>query len=311
MSNSATPTITAIILTFNEELHIRRCIERLKSWCARIIVVDSFSGDRTVDVCRELGAEVHQRAFINQAEQFQWALDSIPVHSDWVLRVDADEYFETALIAEIQERLPSLSSEVTGIEFRRKMIFRKRWIRHGTYYPVVLLRLWRTGTARIEQRWMDEHVTQLRGGRMLFGKGDFVDENLQTIGAWTAKHNNYATRHMIDFVGRETGLIPTEPMPSSRKARTKRWLRESIFGGAPLYLRSVLYFVYRYIFRLGFLDGKQGFVWHFLHGFWFFMLIDAKIDEARTQIKAEGSHSFPRWVADRYGFRDLLDGSKA
>jgi glycosyltransferase involved in cell wall biosynthesis len=309
MSSSGLASITAIILTFNEELHIGRCIERLKDWCARIIVVDSFSTDRTLTICSDLGVEVHQRRFINQAEQFQWALDTIPVNSDWVLRVDADEYFEPALIAEIGERLPALGTDVTGVEFRRKMIFRKRWIHYGTYYPVVLLRLWRTGTARIEQRWMDEHVTLLSGNRILFGQGDFVDENLQTIGDWTAKHNNYATRHMIDFVGREIGLIPTEPMPSSRKARTKRWLRETVFGGAPLYLRSLLYFIYRYIFRLGFLDGKQGFVWHFLHGFWFFMLIDAKIDEARIQIAKEGKDSFPRWVAERYGYRQLLEAT--
>ena len=301
--------ITAIILTYNETLHIGRCIERLNYWCSKVIVVDSFSSDDTVAIAQSAGAEIHCRTFVNQAEQFQWALSTIPIDTGWVLRVDADEYFEPALIAEIDERLPSMDPETTGLVFRRKMIFRGRWIRWGTYYPVFLLRLFRNGAARMEQRWMDEHLQLLRGRSELLLRGDFVDENLQTIGAWTDKHNRYATRHMVDFVGRRIGLIPTEPMPTERKARTKRWLREKAFGAAPLYLRSGLYFFYRYFVRLGFLDGRHGLLWHFLHGFWFFMLIDAKIEEAERQIAEHGEASLPQWLADRYGVTELLPES--
>lgn len=301
--------ITAIVLTHNETLHIARCIERLKDWCAKVIVVDSFSTDDTVMIARGLGAEVHQRAFVNQAEQFQWTLDTIPIATGWVLRVDADEYFEPKLITEIEGRLPGLDADTTGVVFKRKMIFRGRWIRWGTYYPVFLLRLFRTGTAQMEQRWMDEHLKLTRGTSTTFARGDFVDENLQTIGTWTDKHNRYATRHMVDFVGRRIGLIPTEPMPAGARARFKRWLREKVFGRAPLYVRSWLYFHYRYFLRLGFLDGRQGLVWHFLHGFWYFMLIDAKIDEANRQIAAHGEASLPQWLADRYGVTELLPGA--
>jgi glycosyltransferase involved in cell wall biosynthesis len=308
---TARSDITAIVLTYNEALHIERCIGRLTTWCRRVVVVDSYSTDRTVDIARDLGAEIHQRAFLHQADQFQWALDTLDIATGWVLRVDADEYFEPALITEISTRIDSLPTEVTGVIFNRKMIFRGKWIRFGTYYPTPLLRLWRTGAGAIEQRWMDEHVRLLRGVSVTFRGGDFVDENLQTIGAWTDKHNRYATRHMIDFVGRQYGLIETEPPPQGARRKIKRWLRETVFGGAPLYLRSLLYFLYRYFFRLGFLDGRQGFVWHFLHGFWFFMLIDAKIDEARTWIAREGIDSFPAWLADRYGVRDLLPDASA
>lgn len=300
--------ITAIVLAYNETLHIGRCVERLKSWCAKVVVIDSYSTDDTVAIAQAAGAEVHYRSFVNQAEQFQWALDTIPITTGWVIRVDADEYFEQELISEIEGRLPTLDAETTGVIFKRKMIFRGRWIRWGTYYPVYLLRLFRTGAARMEQRWMDEHFQLLHGQATLFTCGDFVDENLQTIGAWTDKHNRYATRHMIDFVGRQIGLIPTEPMPANHRARVKRWLREEVFGKAPLYLRSWLYFQYRYFLRLGFLDGRQGLVWHFLHGFWFFMLIDAKIDEARGQIAEHGEGSLPQWLADRYGCTEFLPG---
>jgi len=294
------PDITAIVLTFNEEVHIARCIERLRPLAQRIVIVDSFSTDRTVEIAKHLGAEVHQRAFVHQADQFQWALDRIPVATGWIVRLDADEYFEPAAIQEITERLPSLPADVTGVSFRRKMIFRKKWIRHGSYYPVILLRLFRTGAAAIEQRWMDEHI-QLKSGRSMLFDHDFVDENLAGIGAWTAKHNGYATRHMLDFVGRKYGLVPSEPWPAGRGARFKRYLRERVFGGAPLYLRSILYFHYRYFVRLGFLDGRQGFVWHFLHGFWFFMLLDAKIDEAEMFIAEQGIAAFPRFLQERHG----------
>lgn len=303
--------ITAVILTYNETLHIGRCIDRLTGWCARVVVVDSFSSDDTVAIATARGAEVHSRAFVNQAEQFQWALDTLPIATGWTLRVDADEYFEPALIAEIVERLPIVPPETAGVVFKRKMIFRGRWIRWGTYYPVHLLRLFRTGAARMEQRWMDEHLQLTRGRAETWTRGDFVDENLQTIGAWTDKHNRYATRMMVDFVGRRTGLVPTEPLPPGRRARFKRRLREKVFGGAPLYLRSWLYFHYRYFLRLGFLDGRQGFVWHFLHGFWFYMLVDAKIDEAERQVAAHGAASLPQWLADRYGIMDLLPEHRA
>jgi glycosyltransferase involved in cell wall biosynthesis len=300
MEPVAKPSITAIILTFNEELHIARCIERLWPLVERIVVVDSFSTDRTVEIARDLGAEVLQRPFVNQAEQFQWALDTVAVTSAWTIRLDADEYCEPELIATLHARLSQLPETVQGVVLRRKMIFRGRWIRHGTYYPVYLLRVWRTGSAYVEQRWMDEHIRLHHGDSVTITDGDFVDENLGTIGDWTAKHNNYATRHMVDFVGRSIGVIAAEPRPTERRARWKRVLREDVFGGAPLYLRSVLYFIYRYVFRLGFLDGRTGFVWHFMHGFWLFMLIDAKIDEAQRQIAQHGRDSFLPWLKDRY-----------
>lgn len=297
----STPSITAIILTYNEELHIARCIERVQPLAQRVVIVDSYSSDRTVEIARGLGAEVVQHEFVNQATQMQWALDSLKIDSDWTIRLDADEYLEPALIEELAGRLDALAPDVTGVVLRRKLVFRGRWIRWGSYYPVYLLRVWRSGLARVEQRWMDEHMALLHGHTVTFTDGDFVDENLQTIGSWTEKHNRYASRHMVDFVGRSVGLVPSEPWPTERRARSKRWLRERFYGGAPLYLRSVAYYIYRYIFRLGFLDGRPGFVWHFLHGFWFYVLIDAKIDEARTFLKDNDAAAFPGYLKARHG----------
>ena len=96
---------------------------------------------------------------------------------------------------------------MTGVNVRRKLIFRERWIRHGRYYPAFLLRIWRNGAAEMEQRWMDEHMALMRGRAVLLEGGDLVDHNLAGLDAWTAKHNRYATLAMVDAINREYPLF--------------------------------------------------------------------------------------------------------
>jgi glycosyltransferase involved in cell wall biosynthesis len=302
-ADKAPLSITVIILTFNEEIHIERCIASIAPLAERIIVVDSFSTDGTIEIARKMGAEVVQRAFRHQADQFQWAQESCNIATDWVLRLDADEYLETPLISAIRSGAPLWNHDVAAVNFRLKVIFRERWIRFGGYYSTVLTRMWRTGTGIYEQRWMDEKVIITHGRILELGGGDLVDHNLQDIDRWTAKHNRYATRQMVDFINREYELFPIDESVDTNahaQARRKRFLRNRVFGRAPLYIRSVLYFIYRYLLRGGFLDGKQGFVWHFLQGFWYFVLIDAKIDEARGFIRRNGSDAFRERLRTHY-----------
>lgn len=300
---NALPTklpITAIILAFNEEVHMARCLTRLSAWVERIVVIDSFSRDRTVEIARELGAEVLQHPFKNHADQFHWGLAAAAPTTPWVMRIDCDEYFEETAPAALAALLPSLPDEVAGVTVKRKFIFRDRWIRHGRYYPTILLRIWRNGAGDVEQRWMDEHIVLNRGSARLLEGGDLVDHNLSGLDAWTAKHNRYATLAMIDHLNREYPLF-VEDMRiegSTGAARRNRFLKNSVYGRAPLYLRAVALFLYRYVFRLGFRDGKVGFVFHFLHGFWLFILIDAKLDEARDEIAAHGVEAFKRRLAE-------------
>lgn len=295
-------SLTVIILTFNEELHIARCIENVRSFANRVVVVDSCSTDRTIEIARSLGADIFYHQWKNYADQFQWAIDNAKIETDWVMRLDADEYLEDALIDEVRLRLPRLSANVSGVNLRRKVVFRNQWIKYGGYYPTILLRIWRHGIGRIEQRWMDEHIVLSCGDVVTFDH-DFVDRNLQDITWWTDKHNRYATRQMVDFINLEYPLFPRDRAISetaSRQASIKRYLRNRVFGSAPLYLRGVLYFLLRYFVRLGFLDGKQGFVFHFLQGFWNFILIDAKIDEARVYIRDHGLEAFKRHLATHH-----------
>lgn len=300
---SAPLSITAIILTRDEELHLERCIASIRDLVSRIVVVDSFSSDATIDIAKRLGAEIFQRAFRNHADQFQWGVDAAAPTTDWILRLDADEYFEPALGDELRASLPALGADVTGLYLRRKVIFRDTWIRHGGYYPTFLLRLWRNGCGRIEQRWMDEHIVLTRGAARK-SQENFVDHNLAGITAWTDKHNRYATRQMVDFLNLEYGFFPGDAAidrEAGSQARAKRFLRNRIFARAPLYLRGLLYFFQRYFLRLGFLDGRDGFVFHFLQGLWNWILIDAKIDEARAYIAAHGVEAFKTRLATHYG----------
>jgi glycosyltransferase involved in cell wall biosynthesis len=287
-------SITAIVLTLNEEMHIDRCLSRIMPLVERVVLVDSFSTDRTVEIAKSCGADVLQHAWKNYSDQFQWGLDTAKPLTDWVLRLDADEYLEDGAQAELRRRLAGLPADVTGLQFKLKVIFWGRWIRHGRYYSTILLRLWRNGVGQIEQRWMDEHIVLAYGRTERITGGDLVDHNCQDIGWWTNKHNHYATRHMVDYINREYHLFAEDKRIRETKAaaRTKRFLKNSVYGRAPLYLRAVLFYLYRYFVRLGFLDGKEGFVFHFLHGFWMMMLIDAKIDEARTFISTHGTEAF-------------------
>lgn len=299
--------ITAIVLTRDEAIHIARCIERLRPLADRIVVVDSHSIDDTVAIAGAAGAEVWIHEFVNYAVQFQWALDQLDESDGWIVRIDADEWLEPSAIAEIKRRMESSAPDVGAFEIRRKVIFRGRWIRWGGYYRTVLTRAWRAGAARIEQRWMDEHITVDHGRIERISAGDLVDENLKDITDWTAKHNSYTTRQMIDFINLEVPLLPvaTAATTLNQAAQTQRFLRNSVYARAPLYLRALLYFLQRYILRLGFLDGRQGLVFHTLQGFWNFFLIDAKVDEARTYIRDHGIDAFRDHLATRYGI-DLI-----
>jgi glycosyltransferase involved in cell wall biosynthesis len=302
------PSITAIILAFNEEVHIARCIERLWPVVERIVVIDSFSTDRTVEIAKSLGAEVLQNKWKNYAAQFQWGVDHADIQTDWTMRIDCDEYLEDGLKATILHDVPTIPATVAACDFKLKVIFKGKFIRWGGYYRTILTRLWRTGQGQIEQRWMDEHIVITGGTRQRLLGGDLVDENLKDLTWWTDKHNGYATRQMIDFISLEQPLFPVDNRvraDSNKTAKWKRFLRNTVYAGTPLYVRAVLYFIQRYFFRLGFLDGKRGFVWHFLQGFWFFVLMDAKVDEARTFIAEYGLEAFKAHLAERHGVTEL------
>jgi glycosyltransferase involved in cell wall biosynthesis len=282
MRSQSLNSLTVVILTHNEAVHIERCIASILPITTRIFIVDSFSTDDTVPLARAMGAEVVQRKWVNYAEQFQWGLDHCGAKEGWVMRMDADEYLESSLQEELVEKLPTLPERCDGLYIRRKVFFMGKCIRHGGTYPQVLLRVWRAGRARIEQRWMDEHMVLESGGVTELLRGHVVDENLKGITFWTTKCNSYASREMVDLLNRKYPLFPRDEQIKGsvdQQAKWKRLLKDKMYARLPPGLRAVLYFFYRYIVCLGFLDGSRGFLWHALQGFWYRLLVDVKIME--------------------------------
>ena len=274
--------ISVIILTYNEEIHIRRCIERILPVTGKVFVVDSYSTDSTVAIAKELGAEVYQNKWENNhAIQFNWALANLPVQTEWVLRLDADEYLTEELIAELQSKFPNLEKDISGIIFPLRRVFMNRHLKRGVG-KVLLLRLFKFEFGKCESRWMDEHIS-LSSGRQVLFEHEFVDHNLNRLGWWTAKHNGYAIREAIDLLDAELGLFPaaeTTKEVMCKQAFEKR-KKKMKYARAPLFWRSFAYFLYRYFLRLGFTEGRIGFLWHFLQGWWYRTLVDAKIFEIK------------------------------
>jgi glycosyltransferase involved in cell wall biosynthesis len=279
--------LAVIILTYNESIHLERALRHIKHLAQEIFVVDSFSTDNTVEIARSHGAVVLQNRFVNQAKQFQWALENAPITSNWIMRLDADEIIEPELASEIADKLPSLPSDVTGINLHRKLVFMNRTINYGGRGILVLLRIWRRGYAHIEDRWMDEHMI-LREGRIATFLGGFADHNLNDLTFFTEKHNKYATREAIDVLNQRLRFMPRpEGMSverSSLQATAKRHIKEEVYNRIPFQISAIAYFLYRYIVRLGFLDGKEGLIYHVLQGFWYRFLVGAKTYELEASI---------------------------
>jgi glycosyltransferase involved in cell wall biosynthesis len=272
-----------VILTRDEELHISRCLESVAGLAAERFIVDSGSEDATCAVARQHGAAVFVHPFENQAAQFNWALDNLPIESEWVLRLDADEYLLPELQDEIRAVLPALPPDVSGLLMKRRVVFQGRWIRHGGYYPTWLLRLFRQGHARAELLEMDEHL-RLTRGRTASLAHDFVDDNRKGLAFWTAKHERFAAREagvLLRLAAASSEGSESEGALFGAQPERRRWLKRNLYLRAPLFLRAFLYFGYRYWLRLGFLDGRAGLVFHVLQGFWYRFYVDAKLWEAQ------------------------------
>lgn len=293
--------VSVIILTYNEGIHIRRCLENVNRFASNVFVVDCFSTDKTVEIAESLGATVIQHTWPgNQAEQFNWALKNLVITTKWILRLDADEYLMPELIEELNQKLPTLVDDVTGVIFNRRHIFMGKWMKRGIY-PVKLLRLFQTGKGVCEQRLMDEHI-QLLEGRAVEFEHDFCDHNLNDLSWFCHKHVNYAIREAVDLLDIEldlTGAAETdENKQISAQALSKR-MKKHKYAKQPLFWRSFAYFCYRYFLKGACLDGKIGFIWTFLQGWWYRTLVDAKVFEIK-QVCGTDKEKIKRYLKEHY-----------
>jgi len=196
-------------------------------------------------------------------------------------------------------RLLTAPADVTGFSLNRRHVFEGKWIKHGGRFPMRLLRVWRTGLARVEERWMDEHVVLSRG-RMLDLNGAFYDWNLKDLTFFTAKRNGYAVREAIDVIVSKRAPHPpqADDHAHTAQAKFKRFLKQRVYNRMPTLLGPFAYFLYRYFLQLGFLDGKAGLKYHMLQGFWYRFLVACKIQEIEAQVgDASGDALFERLEA--------------
>lgn len=284
--------ITAIILTLNEEIHLARCLENIKEIVDQVIVVDSYSNDATVEIAKKNQCTVLQNAWTNHGYQFNWALAQLSPDTDWVFRIDADEYLDPSLKLAILELKNSNHKAILGAYFKRAIRFHGKRIRFGGVGSIRVLRLFKYGHGRSETRWMDEHI--IINGAAVELPGTLIDDNLNTLSFWVEKHNRYSDKEVFECLAlkyqdksERSYLISQENFSLQWKTRVKRKIKIQLYQKLPVGIRAFAYFVYRYVFCLGFLDGSKGFAFHFLQGYWYRYLVDLKLQEAERYMQSK------------------------
>lgn len=276
-----------VILTFNCEGIIGETLAKARKLCAQPFVVDSFSTDRTPDIVRTACCELIQRPFQNYAEQRNWAIAAVRGRAVWQLHLDADEVLDDEAVLEIQRAVSAAQPPHDAYLLRRVDYFMGRQLRHSGVNPWHL-RLFRDGHGACENRLYDQHFVSDRPAARL--RGRMHDKNTVTVSDWTARHNRWSDLEATELLRadeRSQGVLHGRLLGDPRE-RT-RWLKRYYYR-LPPGLRSTAYFVYRYLFRLGFLDGREGFYFAVLQAFWFRTLVDAKVHE-RRKLAAEQAHA--------------------
>jgi glycosyltransferase involved in cell wall biosynthesis len=269
--------LTVIIPTKNEETDIERCIRSVEGWVKRIVIVDSGSTDRTVEIAERLGVEiVRHEPFVDYGRQFNWAIDNLRIKTTWVFRLDADEVITPELRKELEKELEHhATDDVSGFMMRYKVEFMGKYLMHGGFYPFQKITIFKYGKGRFEERAMGEHIV-LSEGRCVYLKNDAIHHTLKTLDLYINKHNWYATREVQDYFdvrsGRENAQLDGQPEKAKK-------LRDGLYYRLPMFLRAKLFFWYRYYLRLGFLDGTPGYIFAFMQAYWYRTLVDAKIYE--------------------------------
>ena len=267
--------ITAIILARNEEKNLPECLDSLAGFAARAVVVDSGSTDATREIARDRGAEVLEHPFENYARQFNWALDNADIKTRWCLRIDADERLTPELISELEALMDAhADDDVNGIVMEAWMYFMGRRLSHARGMKRKLM-VFKTGVGRIEDRHMDEH-TVLSRGTSVDAEQKFLHYDYKDMSHYIAKLNWYAGREVRDYFEHLNGDAGDGLDGVNRHTRSRKF---GIYYRLPMFFRCWLMFVYSYVFRGGFLDGREGFLYHYMYHRFYRTLVDAKIYE--------------------------------
>lgn len=275
--------ITVIIITYQEENNIAECINSVKDVTNNIFVVDSYSTDKTQSILKEMNINFCEHEFISYKEKRNWAQKNNPFKTEWVFHLDADERFTPELSKWLINEFPKMKDKTDGFMFSRKTIFMDKWIKHGDHYPNFHLNFFKSDLGYVEEKAYDNHFVVKGNSTITISNADIINLVADSIDELILSHNKWATIEAKEVVyGIEKGEVEAKIFGNPIERR--RWLKTKIFQKTPMFARSFLYFNYRYFFKLGFLDGKEGLVFHVLQGFWFRFLIDAKVLEIQKKI---------------------------
>lgn len=278
LNNPEKINATVLILTHNEERHIGRLLECLDSKFAAVIILDSGSTDETKKIAERFGASVVENEWPgSHSSQINWAIQNIDIKTDWTIRLDADEIIPSNMLNEIENKLSKASPSTGGFILKRGHIFLGKKIKHGGTFPTNIIRIWRTGHAKCDGSLMDERIVIDNGLLLEKIDGIFWDHNLNGISEWIKKHNEYASKEAVEQILRNRKNLNLKGR--SMVYKPQQPFSKKFFEKMPLGIRSLMYFLYRYILRGGFFDGLPGFFWHFHQGFWYRLLVDTKVTE--------------------------------
>jgi len=275
--------ITAIILTFNEEINVETCLQSINGWCQEIFIVDSGSTDCTLQICKKYTEQIYKHTFVNSASQWDWALKNLPIKTEWVLPLDADHIITERLQHQLIEAASNPEPSIDGYYATHRYFFLGKRIRGFKPYSLRLFRLGKTRLDRSEMvdfRFLVEGKTKNLTGEILE-----INKKELSIDFWIDKHQVFSSRMAVEEILRTQAQLNWSFKPNLLGNYDSRiiWLKNRWYH-MPLYLRPFIYFIYRYFIRLAFLDGTTGFTYTFLQAFWFRYLIDLKIGKLRRQL---------------------------
>jgi hypothetical protein len=271
--------IGVILLVYNEEIHLKRCLDNLLLLTSNIYVIDSYSTDNTIDILNEYGISFVQNKFANQSSQLNFAINNYPFETNWILRVDCDELLSDDLIIEMKtSSLLDINSGVSGFYIKRKVKFFNKTLNYGNINPIFLLRLWKRGKGICDDKLMDEKIVVIDQKTAKL-QNIILDNNLNNLTWWTNKHNNYSNREALE-------ILKSKYIVSSYSFKANYYsidyficLLKVLYNKMPIFFRSFLLFFYSYFLKLGILDGLPGFIWNILQVFWYRYLVDVKVYE--------------------------------
>jgi len=272
-------SISVIILTFNEEINLPPSLGSVAGWADQVFIVDSFSNDRTLEIAKGFGVEIHQNPWTDWATQRNWALDNLPIRNQWVLFLDADERVSPELANEIKEALKNIPDETSGFYINRRFIFLGKELKHGGYNQNWVLRLVRPTKTRVLPSGDSEYFKV--EGNVLRLKSFIIHEDLKALSFFIDKHNKISELAARKLFHKEKVSTEDTEKKYALEGKHRVWLKENLLSKLPLFLRPLFLFAYKYFFKLGFLDGKAGLIYCFLHDFWYPFLVDAKVFELK------------------------------